>query len=366
MPGGAERRPAAISGPGRRAVCAAGLAGLAALATAAIARPARAQDDGGDGGDGRDGIAPPRPAEPSRLALASLLLAGARAGDRLVAVGQRGHVLISDDAGRTWSQRPCPTRAALTAVAFADARTGWAAGHDATILKTTDGGENWVLQHRAPRWEQPVLALAADGPDRAWAVGAYGLFLATGDGGATWQERLVTDLDYHFYDIARLADGTWMMAGEFGGLYAATDPDGAWTVLDSPYEGSFFGAVPLPGGGAMIHGLVGHVFRRAAPEAAWRAVPSGVEAGLLGGTALPDGRVVLVGRSGTVLTAPTPEAPLVAERLPDRDALAAVLPAPDGGLILLGETGARRVPRLDAGTPIATERPRLAAAGGGW
>jgi len=351
VPGGAERR-----GLGRRAVCA---AGAAALATAAFAGRPRAQED--RAGDGAEPAAygPPEPAAPSRLALTSLLLAGARAGDRLVAVGQRGHVLISDDGGRAWAQRPCPTRATLTAVAFADARTGWAAGHDATILATVDAGETWTLQHRAPAWEQPVLALAADGRARAWAVGAYGLFLATADGGAVWNDRLATDLDYHFYGLVRLAGGDWLMAGEFGGLYGAPDPDGDWTVLDSPYEGTFFGALALPGGGALVHGLVGNVWRRHRPGAPWGALASGVDAGLTGGLVGPDGGIVVVGRSGTVLTADGPDAPLRAARLPDRDALAGAVAAPDGGLVLLGEAGARRVTAIGADGRVETERPRL-------
>ena len=40
----------------------------------------------------------------SPLAAKGLLCGLARAGKRLVAVGQRGHVLTSDDAGRTWQQ----------------------------------------------------------------------------------------------------------------------------------------------------------------------------------------------------------------------------------------------------------------------
>src|SRR5438045_9105322 len=43
------------------------------------------------------------PAASSALAARSLINGLARAGGRLVAVGQRGHVLVSDDEGRSWS-----------------------------------------------------------------------------------------------------------------------------------------------------------------------------------------------------------------------------------------------------------------------
>ena len=43
-----------------------------------------------------------KPAEIEPLAAGSLLLDLAAAGSRLVAVGERGHVLLSDDQGVTW------------------------------------------------------------------------------------------------------------------------------------------------------------------------------------------------------------------------------------------------------------------------
>ena len=43
------------------------------------------------------------------LAAKSVILDVALAGDRLVAVGERGHIVLSDDYGMTWRQVPCPT-----------------------------------------------------------------------------------------------------------------------------------------------------------------------------------------------------------------------------------------------------------------
>ena len=50
----------------------------------------------------------------------TLLLDVASAGSRLVAVGQRGHIIYSDDQGKTWVQAKVPSRVLLTAVFFAD------------------------------------------------------------------------------------------------------------------------------------------------------------------------------------------------------------------------------------------------------
>ena len=60
----------------------------------------------------------------------SMLLDIAAAGERLVAVGERGHILVSEERGESWRQVEVPTTAMLTRVFFFDETLGWAVGHD--------------------------------------------------------------------------------------------------------------------------------------------------------------------------------------------------------------------------------------------
>src|SRR5262245_60524782 len=94
-------------------------------------------------------VVPPRGghAVQSKLAAEALLLGVARAGNRIVAVGEYGNILLSDDDGKTWHQaKDVPTTVTLTAVHFVDDKQGWTVGHDTLILHTTDGGETWTKQ----------------------------------------------------------------------------------------------------------------------------------------------------------------------------------------------------------------------------
>ena len=94
----------------------------------------------------------------SDMASEALLLDVASAGSRLVAVGEFGHVLLSDDKGTSWRQAASvPTRNTLVGVTFLDNQTGYAVGHAATILKTEDGGDNWTLQYNERNGETPLL-----------------------------------------------------------------------------------------------------------------------------------------------------------------------------------------------------------------
>jgi photosystem II stability/assembly factor-like uncharacterized protein len=245
----------------------------------------------------------PRPAEMAPLAARSLLLAITAAGERLVAVGDRGVILLSAD-GTSWEQVASPVQAALTAVSFADAQRGWIVGHDAAILHTADGGRTWTLQHFAPEGASPLLAVLALDAQRAWAIGAYGLFLATADGGATWAPldapALLED-GRHLNAMIRLGNGEWLIAGETGLL--GVSPDGAqWQRLELPYEGSLFGALPRGARGALVFGLRGNAYVTDDVRAnRWTRIETGTVQSLFGGALLPDGTAALVGADHAVL-----------------------------------------------------------------
>lgn len=76
----------------------------------------------------------------------SLLLDVDMHGNRLVMVGERGHVLVSEDSGKTWKQSKSPVSQMLTAVELLNERYVWAVGHDGNIIHSDDGGLTWVKQ----------------------------------------------------------------------------------------------------------------------------------------------------------------------------------------------------------------------------
>ena len=290
---------------------------------------------------------------PAPLASSSLLLDIERAGHRLVAVGERGHILLSDDSGATWRQVITPTRATLTAVTFADPARGWAVGHDAVVLHTADGGDSWDLQYADPEFETPLMDVRFADAASGFAVGAYGLFLETVDGGDSWEQRWVTEDEIHFNAILHPAPRQWFMAGEFGGLYRSDEGgDNDWQVLDTPYEGSFFGALSLGGDDLLVFGLQGNMFRSADGGDSWQPIDTGTTSALVAGTILSSGRIVVVGLSGAMLVSDDGGRSVRLNRRSDRSALSGVVEAPDGQLVLIGEGGVTRIgPDQLAGLP---------------
>lgn len=236
------------------------------------------------------------------IALAqTLALDVQRAGARLVAVGERGRIFVSDDDGGHWRGVDSPTEATLTALAFVDDKRGVAVGHDAVIVATADGGLSWRQVHSAPDERAPLLDVWFDRGGRGIAVGAYGTFLESMDGGASWGATGAVTSDWHFNAVGGFVDGTRLIAGESGTLLRSNDGGETWVELASPYKGSFFGLLTLDDGGVLVFGMRGHVYRSDDKGDSWQAVEHGLEASLFGGRVLDGGAVALVGQNGTLL-----------------------------------------------------------------
>jgi photosystem II stability/assembly factor-like uncharacterized protein len=288
----------------------------------------------------------------SQKAASTLLLDIAHAGKRLVAAGDRGHILFSDDGGATWTQAKVPTRQLLTAVYFADDKHGWAVGHDALILATTDGGETWTRQYENREGEVPLLDVWFENSQHGFATGAYGVLMETTDGGQNWEDvadRLDNEDGFHLNAITEIEGSGLFVVGEMGGMFRSSDMGETWERVESPYQGSFFGVV---GGGepdvVVAFGLRGHLFRSTDFGASWQAIEllddgDAIESGLADGNLLPGGRIVVVGHGGTVLSSDDKGQSFKLFSRPDRRSLSGVVANPDGNLVLVGQSGVRVV-----------------------
>ncbi len=248
-------------------------------------------------------------AEPSPIAAKTLLLDATWAGDRAVAVGAWGHVLLSDDAGVSWRQASSvPTRAVLTGVSFADEHLGWAVGHDGVVIHTRDGGESWTLQRAAPEEDTPLFSVLFDDPFRGTAVGAFGLAIRTVDGGATWTRFEVADsqtpdeelADPHLARLFRAPDGADYIAAERGTVYHADPAATSFRALATGYDGSLWGGLALPDGALLVFGLRGHVFRSDDRGDSWERIEVATHQSLGGAAMLPDGAIFIAGLGGSV------------------------------------------------------------------
>ncbi len=272
-------------------------------------------------------IASVAPATESALASKSLLLDISPLGqEKLVAVGEHGHILLSSD-GDNWQQASVPVRATLTSVFFLNEKLGWAVGHDATILHSQDGGLNWHIQQYLPDLEKPLLDIYFKNEQQGIAVGAYGQVFRSNDGGTTWQSEfhqeflLADDVDYinelkaedeaayldeiafilpHFNRLVQ--DGsTLFLLGEAGLLAKSNDFGLSWQQFESFYQGSFFSLGRTHRGSLLVAGLRGHVFRDKDNASDWHEIATNTTALFNDIVFAQDERIFILGNNGMLL-----------------------------------------------------------------
>jgi photosystem II stability/assembly factor-like uncharacterized protein len=327
------------------------------------------------------------------------------AGDRLVAVGQRGIIIYSDDRGQTWTQAEVPTSVMLTRVHFASPEKGWAVGHDGNVLSTSDGGTHWVMQRdgvsaqaeineqnagRArervaslreqiplapdedreallealeeaewtldkalekldePVYAPPLMDVWFKNQDQGWASGAYGTLIYTGNGGRDWQDWSwkvdANPEELHYNGIDGTPAGCLYLASEWGRIFRSSCSGESWEALETGYDGSFFGVVVNPATDSVFaYGLLGTIYRSTDRGETWEELESQARASLFGAVAADDGTLIFVGQGGqATITTDDGES---FEPLPQssRAGLHGIAPLGGGRFAVAGDGGARQL-----------------------
>jgi len=321
------------------------------------------------------------PAPAVRVPAGVMIDAITRAGGRIVAAGEHGVVIYSDDSGTTWVQARVPVDATLTAIAFADPANGWATGNFGVILHTSDGGATWRLQLNgfqadqltlqaaqraaaahsqspgAPRAiaraqhliaqddPKPFLSIWVQNARRAIVFGAYRLAMVTNDGGRTWTDCSLSIADavsHHIYAAAQVGADIYL-AGEAGLVFRSQDAGASFPAAAPAGAVTLFGVLGTGGGGVLVYGVAGALFRSTDGGASW--VPGNLPTGsdLTDAIVLASGAILLTAESGTLYISHDHGAGFTA--LPVRVPMAvyAALQAPDGSLIVTGSGGVMKL-----------------------
>lgn len=233
----------------------------------------------------------------------------ANTGEALLAVGMRGVILRSEDAGRNWQQVAVPLSSDLLDVSFVSPQQGWASGQDGVILATHDGGRSWLRQfdgrqalEQLSRYYQDDTALDPQARDsyleqlqtnlqagpvlpffsvrfvddrHGFAVGPFGMFIASDDGGQHWRPALhqIDNPDFlHLNAIAEVG-GYLFITSEQGTVFKAERDGAHFRALATGHVGSFFS---LAGHADVLlaGGLGGVLYASHDQGESWAALPS--------------------------------------------------------------------------------------------
>jgi photosystem II stability/assembly factor-like uncharacterized protein len=102
--------------------------------------------------------------------------------DTGVVVGEFGVILRTADRGKSWTYFSHPSLSGLKAVQFIGSYVGVAVG-GSSILRTTDGGDNWTLQVAPTAGPWGYFGVAFVDANTGTVVGYQGTILHTTSGG---------------------------------------------------------------------------------------------------------------------------------------------------------------------------------------
>ena len=157
-------------------------------------------------------------------------------------IGGGGTILKTEDGGKTWVRKiamsdapgrggnPRPLRANLMGIQMISETTGFIAGTENTILKTTDGGETWVgssERARVGETRNNLEGIWFVSPTTGWVIGSFGTLLHTADGGETWEKR-DPGFDNNLFGIHFLDENTGWISGQEGLILHTTDGGATW------------------------------------------------------------------------------------------------------------------------------------------
>lgn len=318
------------------------------------------------------------PSVMTRRATSALMLAVTRAGSRLVAVGELGRILFSDDEGQSWRQVSAPVSVNLVAVHFPTPRDGWAVGHGGVVLHSGDGGESWTRQldgrgaatllndhygrrrdggdGGAERYlkavelnyqngpELPMLGVWFRNGEEGFVVGAFGMILKTSDGGRSWTpwlDRIDQEGDPHLMAVAAVG-GRVFITGETGRVWRLNEAAGRFEATQTPYAGTLFGIVGR-GDRVVAFGLRAHAVSSGDGGEHWSDVPlPDLSDSINAAASLGDGRLVLVTQGGRLLVERAGGAGFAAQEAARPTLLTGIAPVGQDDVVLTGMSGVMR------------------------
>jgi photosystem II stability/assembly factor-like uncharacterized protein len=342
------------------------------------------------------------PAMKSTKAAHSKLMDVTSTGDRFVVVGEKGHILYSDDQGQSWDQADVPVSVTLTSVAFASPDNGWAVGHEGIVLHSSDKGATWtkkfdgvwvisksykgcekLVEKYANRLQnasdderfyieeknqiagfyledmeafatekvsKPIMSINFSSESEGMMVGGLGIAFRTEDGGVTWASQIdrIGNVDgYNFYDVM-IGDSTTYVVGEAGGLFRSNNDGGDWQKMEIPYEGSLYSLLSTADNQCvLVVGFGGNVLRSCDAGETWNLQQlTENRKALFGGITLKDGSLLLYGIEAAVLFS-SDKGETYQKAVTGFPAVMSAAETDDGHVILVGLAGVKRISLQD-------------------
>ncbi|MCP4682335.1 MAG: hypothetical protein GY864_08365, partial [Desulfobacterales bacterium] len=120
-------------------------------------------------------------------------------------------------------------------VFFLNETIGWIVGDAGTVLRTGDGGKEWILAQMGDL--KPLFSVFFKNDKQGWAVGSHGFSQKSNDGGQSW-ERLDLNTENSLYKVTINKD-SGIMVGDLATIFKTDNGGETWVKapnnLPPPY-----------------------------------------------------------------------------------------------------------------------------------
>ena len=145
------------------------------------------------------------------------------------AVGVAGTLIKTTDGGNNWNRIYCGTWDILNTVYFTDAYIGYIAGEKGRILKTTDAGQHW--DSLITNTTRTLYSIVFVNNNTGYAAGDSGTILKTTNGGTTWN-TLTSGTANRLLSLSFIDENNGMATGNNGTALKTTDGGATWQLLN--------------------------------------------------------------------------------------------------------------------------------------
>ncbi len=191
-----------------------------------------------------------------------------------IAVGQGGTIIKTTDGGDEWIPVFAQVDIWLNDIKWQNTTTVWAAGMGGVILKSDDAGWNWSVVRPFSTPDHTIRGIGIpDGVNYVAFVGYAGTYFETFNGGATFTQRYDIPYTMHSIDFAPdyALNGRAIISGTDGLVWNTTNSGATWVSRNSGRFDYLNDVVFIDNNIAMICGNNGTIIRSTNWGRTWTA-----------------------------------------------------------------------------------------------
>ncbi len=148
--------------------------------------------------------------------------------------GSEGLIKKTSNGGIDWALQNSGTKLTLKSIQFINPTSGWLIGENGLILKSTDGGQTWVQQNS--NTSESLNDLHFYNLNTGYIVGTNGIILKTTDGGSNWSNQ-VSGISNTLYSVDFIDDLLGYAVGENRLFLKTTDGGTNWEIKNLSLSG---------------------------------------------------------------------------------------------------------------------------------